>query len=424
MERKLNKLPHCQTEVVVTFSKEEWTNATKKAFNKLKQNVTVKGFRKGKAPDHLLAEHVDQHKVMDEAINALLPVAYKAIIEEDKVEPYAQPQVNVESLTDSELVVKFIITTAPEVELGEYKNIEVGKQEASVTDEQVEAEVKKLLDQNATLKTKDGEVKDGDTVIIDFTGYVDGEKFEGGAATNYELVIGSKSFIPGFEDQIIGHKSGDEFDVNVTFPAQYLEKLANKPAVFKIVLHEVKEKVLPELNDEFVKGLNIEKVETLDALRANKKEELLNVAKREARRVFMEKLLEKIEANSKIEIPAAFIESEAISRRKGVESQMAQSGFNLEQYLQVIGQTEEQFMNSLKAEAEKNIKAVTVLREVAKKENIVIGDAELELEFAKMADAYNMKIEDVKKAIGNRSEELKTQILLGQAEDFLFNNNN
>ena len=424
MERKLTKLEHCQTEVIVTFNESEWTDATKKAFNKLKQNVTVKGFRKGKAPDNLLAEHVDRNKVLDEAINSLLPVAYEAIIKEDKVQPYARPEVSVNELTDKSLVVKFIITTAPEVELGQYKDLTIGKQEAIVSDEQVNAEINKLLDQNATLKTTEEPVKNGDTVIIDFTGYVDNEKFEGGEATNYELVIGSKSFIPGFEDQIIGHKTGDEFDVNVTFPEQYLEKLANKPAVFKIVLHEVKEKVLPELNDDFVKSLAIEKVETVDGLKESKKAELLANAKREARRVYIEKTIEEIEKNSKIDIPQAFIDSEADSRRKQVESQMAQSGFKIDQYLQVIGQTEIQFMEGLKKEAEKNIKAVTILRAIAEKENIVVGDAELEFEYARMADAYKMKVEDVKKAIGNRSEELKSQILLGQAEDFLFNHNN
>ena len=424
MERKLQKLEHCQTEVVVTFSKEEWSKAQTKAFNKLKENVTVPGFRKGHAPDNLVKDKIDQGRLYNDAIDSLLPTAYQAIVMEDKVEPFARPQITIDKLSSEELVVKFLITTAPEVKLGQYTNLNVGKTETSVSDEEVDKEINHLLDENATLKTKDGEVSEGDTVIMDFEGSVDGEKFEGGTASNYELAVGSHYFIPGFEEQLVGHKSGDEFDVNVTFPEQYVENLKGKPAVFKVNLHEVKCKVLPKLDDEFVKDLNIANVETVEQLRQFKKNELLNNKKREAKRDYLNKLFLEIEKNSTIDIPDAIVESEVEARRKDAEQRMAQSGFDLKQYLSVVGQSEEQFMETLRNDAIKNLNAVTILREVAKAQEIVIGEKELDFEYARMAEQYKMKIEDVKKALESQEEQLKTQILLGQAEDYLYNNNN
>lgn len=424
MERKLQKLEHCQTEVVVTFSKEEWEKAQTKAFNKLKENVNVPGFRKGHAPDNLVKDKIDQGRLYNDAIDSLLPTAYQAIIEEDKVVPFTRPEITIDKLTKDELVVKFIITGAPEIKLGTYKNLQVGKTEPSVSDEEVESEIKKLLKENATLKTKEGKVEEGDTVVMDFEGSVNGEKFEGGTASNYELEVGSHYFIPGFEEQLIGHTSGEQFDVNVTFPEQYMDNLKGKPAVFKINLHEIKCKILPELNDEFVKELNIKAVETVEQLKNYKKQELLNNKKRSVRVEYLNKLFEEIEKNSQIDIPQAVIDAEVEARRKDAETRMQQSGFQLKQYLEVVGQNEEQFMETLKNDAIKNLKAVTILREVAKLEDIVVGEKELEFEYAKMAQQYNMKIEDVKKALENQQSQLQNQILLGQAEDYLFNNNN
>ena len=310
MERKLQKLEHCQTEVVVTFSKEEWEKAQTKAFNKLKENVNVPGFRKGHAPDNLVKDKIDQGRLYNDAIDSLLPTAYQAIIEEDKVVPFTRPEITIDKLTKDELVVKFIITGAPEIKLGTYKNLQVGKTEPSVSDEEVESEIKKLLKENATLKTKEGKVEEGDTVVMDFEGSVNGEKFEGGTASNYELEVGSHYFIPGFEEQLIGHTSGEQFDVNVTFPEQYMDNLKGKPAVFKINLHEIKCKILPELNDEFVKELNIKDVETVEQLKNYKKQELLNNKKRSVRVEYLNKLFEEIEKNSQIDIPQAVIDAE------------------------------------------------------------------------------------------------------------------
>lgn len=424
MERKINTLEHCQTEVLVTFDKNEFEAAKTKAFNKLKKNVSIKGFRKGNAPDNLVKEKINQVELLDEAINSLLPEAYKAIIEEDKVEPYAQPQIEVKEFAEDKLVVRFLITTAPVCELGEYKGLTVGKEEATVSEEEVEAEVKTVLDQNATLALKEGESKEGDTVVIDFEGFVNGEAFEGGKAANYELVLGSHSFIPGFEEQCVNHKAGDEFDVNVKFPEQYVENLAGKDATFKIKLHEVKEKVLPELTDEFVKGLSLKGIETVEALKESKKANLLANKTAQLRKAYLDKLLAEIQKNSKVDIPEAIVTSEVESRKQRIEQQIKQSGLDLDSYLNIVGQDKEKFLATLTEEARKDIVAVTIIRAVAEKENIVVGDAELEFEYSKMAEQYNMKVEDVKKALEPQKEQFKQQLVLSQAENILFNQNN
>ena len=424
MERKITKLEHCQTEVIVTFDKNEFESAKKKAFDKLKKNVAIKGFRKGNAPDSLVKEKINQVELLDEAINSLLPIAYREIVETDHIEPYAQPQVEVKEFADEHLVVRFVITTAPVCELGEYKGLAIGKEEPVVSDEEVEKEIKTLLDQNATLTVKDGEAVEGDTVVIDFEGFVDGVAFEGGKAANYELALGSHSFIPGFEEQCAGHKAGDEFDVNVTFPEQYVENLAGKAAVFKIKLHEVKGKNLPELNDEFVKGLSISGVETVEALKENKKATLLQNKANQLRGAYLTKVFDAIAKNSTVDIPEAIITSEVDARQKRVEQQMAQNKIDLDTYLSIIGQTKEEFVAKLTEEARRDIINVTILRAVAEKEQIVIGDEEIEFEYAKMAEQYNMKIEDVRKALEPQKEQFKSQLLFTQAENILFNQNN
>lgn len=424
MERKINTLEHCQTEVLVTFDNKEFEAAKKKAFDKLKKNVDIKGFRKGHAPDNLVREKINQVELLDEAINSLLPEAYREIIETDKIEPYAQPQIEVKEFGEDKLVVKFLITTAPVCELGEYKGLTVGKEEPAVSEEEIEAEIKTVLDQNATLAVKEGESKDGDTVVIDFEGFVNGEAFEGGKAANYELVLGSHSFIPGFEEQCVGHKAGDEFDVNVKFPEQYVENLAGKDATFKIKLHEVKEKVLPELNDEFVKGLNQNGIETVEALKESKKAALLANKTSSLRKQYLDKLLAEIQKHSKVDVPEAIIKNEVESRQKRFEQQIAQSGFDLDTYLNIVGQNKEQFLATIEQEARKDIIAVTIIRAVAEKENVKVGEAELEFEYAKMAQQYNMKVEDVKKALEPQKDQFASQLVLAQAENILYNQNN
>ncbi|MCR4880141.1 MAG: trigger factor [Bacilli bacterium] len=424
MERKINKLEHSHVEVICTVDKENWKKAQEKAFKKLASKVEIKGFRKGKAPENLVKERVNHAEVLSNAVDSLLPEIYTAIIEEDKVRPYAQPKVDITKISDDELEVKFIIVTEPSVELGAYKGNKIGKEEAKVSDEQVEDACKELLEKNATLVVKEDAAKDGDTVVMDFVGTVDGKPFEGGSAENYELVLGSKSFIPGFEDQLVGHKAGEHVDVNVTFPEQYTEELKGKAAVFGCDIHEVKEKKLPELNNEFVIEQNIPGVETVEQLKAHLKDQKLKEEARKLKGQYFDKLLEVIAKASKIDIPEEVLAQQVEARKKDFMDRMAQSGLSFEQYLQILGQKEEDFLAQLKETASKELNNYLVLEEVAKKEGFnELKDEELEFEYARLADQYKMQVEDVKKALANQLGEFKNNIIMSRVENFLYENN-
>ena len=424
MEKKLTKLEHSHLEVLVTIDEKTWKAAQKKAFDKQAANVTIDGFRKGKAPANLVRSRIDNMKVIDEAINALLPGIYRSIIEEDGVRPYAQPTVDITKVSDSELEIKFVIVTAPEVKLGQYKGLKIGHGSVEVSEEDVDKAIEQLLANNAYLMVKEGESVLGDTVVIDFVGSVDGVPFEGGEAQNYELELGSHSFIPGFEEQLVGHKAGDHVEVNVTFPENYgAENLKGKPALFACDIHEVKEKKLPELNDDFVKEQNIQGVETVAQLRINKRSEVEKQKADQERNEYMNKLLDEIVKGSEIDIPQEIIDAQVKGQRQNIENQVSQSGLTLEQYLQFIGQSEEEFTAQLKANAEKDIARFTVIDEIAKVEKIEITDEELEFEFAKLAEQYNMKIDDVKKALERQLSQFKGDLLNKRVEQFLLENN-
>ena len=425
MERKLNDLGNSHVEVVVTVDEKTWKDAQEKAFKKVASNVTVAGFRKGKAPENLVKSRVDQVKVMDEAINGLIPTLYKDILDNEDIKPFAQPKIDVTKLSDKELEVKFTIITAPTVKLGAYTGLSIGKKDVKVTDGEVNDAINTMLAQNATLVVKDGSANKGDTVVMDFKGTVNGEAFEGGSANNHELELGSNSFIPGFEDQLVGAKAGDHIDVKVTFPENYTPELKGKDAVFGCDIHEVKEKKLPALDDEFIKGLKLPGVENLDSLKASKKAELLANKEREARSEFLGKLFETIKKDSKISIPEEIIAQQVASRKADMENRMKQSGLTFEQYLTFVGQKEEEFMAKLKDQVLVEVSNYFIMEEVGAKEKLnEITDADLEFEYSKIADQYKMKIEDVKKALAAQSEDFKQNIKMQRIEDFLFNKNN
>ena len=424
MERKVTKLENCHTEIIVTVDEKTWKDAQKKAFDKLAANVTVAGFRKGKAPANLVKDKVNQVEVMDNAINALLPELYREVLTEENIRPFAQPKVDVTKLSDVELEVKFVVVTAPEVELGQYTGLEVGKEEVTVSEEEIDAAINELVKQSASLVLKEGASELGDTVVIDFEGRVNGEVFDGGTAQNYELELGSHTFIPGFEEQLVGKTAGEEVDVNVTFPHEYHESLKDKDAVFHCVVHEVKTKSLPELNEEFVAELKIEGVETVEALRAHKAEEIKAEKTRKARSTYFGKLLEKIAEGSKIAIPTEIIDNQVEGRKKEIVNRMSQSGLTLEQYLQIVGQTEEQFIAKIREDAERDARNYFIMDAVATKEQMQVTDEEVEFEYAKIADQYKMKIEDVKKALAPQADEFKHNLKMQRVEDYLYEHNN
>ena len=309
------------------------------------------------------------------------------------------------------------------MELGKYKGLELGKEEVKVSAKEVNEALENLRKQNASLVLKEGEAALGDTVVMDFVGKVDDKEFEGGSAQNYELELGSGAFIPGFEDQLVGLKAGEHKDVKVTFPKEYTPELAGKDAVFACDVHEVKAKKLAELNDEFAKDLN-KGYETLEALKEGTKKDLLAKKEQDAKRNYLEKLYEAIAKDSKIEIPSEMVDEQAESMKKDMEKRMQQSGLTLETYLQFLGQKEEDFMAKLKEDAKKDITNYFILETVGLKEGLDLSEADLEFEFAKIADEYKMSIGDVKKALGAQLEQFKHNLKMTRIEDLLLKENN
>ena len=424
-ETKVNQVGDGLVEVEVVVKEATWKEAQDKAFKKLAANVTVPGFRKGKAPENMIKGKIDQVKVMDEAINSLLPVLYRDILKNNDIKPYNQPKVDVTKLSDKELTVKFIITTLPKLTLGDYKGLKIGKGEVTVTDKDVDAAIDALRVKNATIAVKDGAAAKGDTVVMDFVGTVDGVAFEGGTAQNYELELGSGSFIPGFEDQLIGAKAEEHRDVKVKFPEQYTPELAGKDAVFACDVHEVKEKKLPELNDEFIKDLNMPGVENLEALKENKKAELLANKENEAKRDYLAKLYEAIAKDSKIEIPSEMIDGDANRNKQDMVNRMKQSGLTLEQYLGYVGQKEEDFDAKLKEDSRRNITNYFILESVGIAEKIEVTDEDVEFEIAKIASENDTTVEEIKKILETRKQtvQFRNNIRLTRIEDFLYENN-
>ena len=424
MERKVTKLEHCHTEVVVNVDKDLWKKAQDKAFAKLAANVTVPGFRKGKAPLNMVKSRVDQMKVFNEAINNVLDPVYQEVLTEEKIQPVARPAFDITKLSEDELEVKVTLVTAPEVELGNYKDRKIGKKSAEVNDKDVEDSINELRKQNATIQPKDGQAENGDIVVIDFEGSVDGVPFEGGKAENHELELGSHSFIEGFEDQLVGSSAGIEVDVKVTFPKNYgPDEIAGKDAVFHVKVNEVKQKVLPELNDEFIKDLNIKDVTNLDELRTNRKDALQKQKEASLKREYLDQLIEEIRKDSKFDIADELLKEEIEGRKRDLENRLKQSGIDLEQYKAITRTTDEALNEQLKGEAQKALESFLVMDKVRSKENITLSDEEFDFELAKMADQYNMSIDQIKEALGKQLGQFRNNLLMSQIEDFLYNNN-
>ncbi len=424
MERKVTKLEHCHTEVLVTVDKDLWKKAQDKAFNKLAKDVTIDGFRKGKAPLNMVKSRIDQGRVYNEAINDVLDPVYRDILENEKLQPMARPSFEVTKLSDEDLEIKVIIVTRPEVELGKYTGYKLGKEEASVSDEELDASLAELRKQNATIAPKEGQAENGDIVVIDFEGSVNGVPFEGGKAENHELELGSHSFIAGFEEQLVGASAGIEVDVKVTFPENYgPDEIAGKDAVFHVKVNEVKQKILPELDDEFVKELGMPNVENVEQLKNARREQLLKSKENNNKRQYLDKLFEEIRKDSKFDIPEEILAEETENRKKDMEQRLKQSGINLEQYLVLTRTNEEDLKKQLEVEAQKGLESWLVLDTVGQKENINITDEEVEFELAKMADQYNMSIDQIKQALGQQISQFKGNLVMSKIEDYLFQNN-
>lgn len=426
MQRTLNKLENCRTEVVVTFEEAEWKAARADAFKKLAAKVEIKGFRKGHAPEQLVKERVSDMEVTNSALDVLLQKAYESALKEEGIVPVARPSADVKKLSDTECVVSIIIPTKPEITLGEYKNLDVEHKEVKVTDEELEEELKRRLADNAELVLKDDAAEKGDTVVIDFEGFVDGKAFDGGKAENHSLELGSGQFVPGFEDQLIGAKAEEQREVKVTFPSNYPEGLNDKDATFKVVVHEVKTKKVPELNDEFVADLDIKDVHNVEEYREFVKKDLLEKAEKNEKSRFFDALLDKIVANATVKIPEEFVNEEVENMFNNLKAQVEQNGLDMDAYFKITNSKEEDVKAKMAIDARKNIERFFVLDEVGKKEEIEVNDAAIELEIAKMAEQYGMPAEKIKEIVckdENAKARFAGDIRQNQIVTFLLNNN-
>lgn len=393
------------------------------AFKKIVKQVNVPGFRKGKMPRGMFEKRFGVESLYQDAIDYLLPDAYADAIEETGIEPVDRPEIDVEQIEKGKaLILKATVTVKPEVKLGEYKGLEVEKVDTEVTEEDVNDELTALQQRHAELVVKeDGKAELGDTVIIDFDGFVDGVAFDGGQADNFSLELGSGQFIPGFEDQLVGVGTGEEKDVEVTFPEEYhAAELAGKPAVFKVKVHEIKGKELPELDDEFAKDADDE-VETLEALKEKIRTRLEESKKHEAEHVVRDTVVEKAAENAEIDIPEVMIDNEVDRMFQEFEQRLQMQGMSLDLYFQFSGQNEAELRNQMSDEARGRVRANLTLEAIAKAENIEVTVEEMDAELHKMAEMYNMPIENITSALGNL-DMLRNDLQVQKAVQFIVDN--
>ncbi|MFA5421273.1 MAG: trigger factor [Bacilli bacterium] len=423
MEKKITKLEQSKIEVLVTVEQDRWAKAQKDAFKALAANVEIKGFRKGKAPAEMVKAKVDQGQVFDRAINSLLQDTYRQVIAEENLRPFARPVVDVTKLSDLELELKFTLVLAPEVTLGQYKGLHAEKKEVVVDDHEVEHAIEHLVHDNASLVVKADAAVLGDTVVMDFEGFVDGKAFEGGKAENHSLELGSGQFIPGFEEQLVGVKGGDEKEINVKFPTEYVPELAGKDAIFKVKVHEVKEKKIPELNEELIKDLNLPNVKTIDDLKAHEKARLHNQKTSDAKRDYFEALVKQIRDDSKIDLAKEIIDGEIEAMEENLSKQVEKQGLTLDKYLEITGQSMDQVHDKMRHDAEDNIRSVLVLEKIAELEKITVEDGEIEFELAKIADQYKMPLDEVKKVLKDSMDRFTADVRSRRIQEFIVNNN-
>lgn len=420
MFAKWEKLEGNRGELTVVVDAETFDKALDEAFKKVVKQVNIPGFRKGRVPRPIFEQRFGVEALYQDAIDIVLPDAYAKAVEETGIEPVAAPDVNVEKIGKGEGVTfKVSVVVKPEVKLGQYKGLEVEKVDTEVTDEDVQKELETLQKRHAELVVKEDEpAENGDTVIIDFEGFVNGEAFEGGKAENHSLELGSGSFIPGFEEQLVGVKAGEEREINVTFPEEYhAEELAGKEATFKVKVHEVKGLVLPELDDDFAVDVDDE-VETLDALKEKIKNRLKSEREHEAKHKVENEVLEKAALNAEMDIPEEMIDNEIDRMVKEFDQRLQAQGLNLELYKQFSGQTEEALREQMREDAEKRVRVSLTLEAIVKAENIEVTDEEVNAELEKMAETYNMSVDDLKSILGSL-DNVKYDLQMNKAIELL-----
>ena len=407
--------------LVIEATAEEFEAGLNTAYNKSKSKINVPGFRKGKAPRKIIEQLYGQEVFFEDAANAIIPDAYAKACIESELDIVSQPKISVTQLEKGKpFVFEAEVAVRPEVELGNYKGVEVSKVDTEATDADVEEEIKKVAEQNSrTITVEDRAVKDGDMTVIDFEGFVDGVAFEGGKGENYPLTIGSHSFIDNFEDQIIGMNIGDEKEINVTFPEDYhAEELKGKPATFKVSVKEIKEKQLPDIDDDFAQ--DVSDFDTLDEYKADLKKKIAERKEAEAKKQKETEAIEKIVADSKMDIPQAMIDTQVTRMAEDFAQRLQQQGLSLETYFKYTGLTAEKILDDMKPEAVKRIQNSLVIEAVAKAENIQVSDDEFNAELSKMAEMYKMEVDKIKEFMGESEEkQMRDDIAIQKAVDLI-----
>lgn len=411
------KLEKSMVELQFSIDAETFKAAVNNAFKREGKKYAIPGFRKGKAPRHMIEKMYGSDIFHYDAVNDLFPEAYEAAVKEAKIDVVGRPDPEVVSMSEADgVVLKVKVAVKPEVELGEYAGLTVTKEAKNVNEADIDAEVKRMQDRNGRLLTREGAAENGDTVDIDFEGFVDGKAFEGGKAEHYSLVLGSGSFIPGFEDQVVGHSAGEEFDVNVKFPEEYgAAELAGKDATFKIKLHEVKYKELPALDDDFAK--DVSEYDTLDELKDSIRNNIKTNLDKQAEQKVENDLMDQVIANMKADIPDAMVDSRIDELVQDFEYRISQQGLKLADYLKYMGMNIEQFRAQFKEQADKQVKMRLAMEAIVAKEGITASDEEFEEEVKRIADAYKMEADKVKSIVDAAA--VKADLAINKAIDFV-----
>lgn len=421
MSVQVEKLEKSMAKLTITVEAAKFDAAVDSAYQKNKGKIALPGFRKGKAPRAMIEKMYGTGVFYEDAANELIPEAYETAAKESELEIVAQPEIEV---TQMEKGTDFIFTATvaikPEVTLGDYKGIEVEKKEAEVSEEEITAEIDKAREANSRLITiEDRATEDGDTVIIDFDGYVDGKQFEGGYAEDYTLVLGSHSFIDNFEDQLVGKNLGEDVEVNVTFPEEYhVDELKGKPALFKVKIEEIQKKELPELDDDFAQ--DVSDFDTLDEYKADVEKKILENKENQIKREQEDQIIEKIIENAQMEIPQQMIAAQTRQMTQEFAQRLQSQGLSLEQYMQFTGLTPQKMMEDLEPQALKRIQSRLVLEAVVAAENIEASDEEIDKELENMASMYQMEIDKLKELIGDdEKKQIGMDLAVQKAVEFV-----
>ena len=415
--KSVEKKEKSTVELVIEVGAEEFEAAVQKVYLKQRGKIAIPGFRKGHAPRKIIEAMYGTGVFYEDAINDVYPGAYAQAVEQEKLDAVAWPSVEVVSVGKEGLTFKAVVTVRPEVKLGQYKELTAEKPAVTVTDEDIEGELKPYINRATRMVTVDRPAENGDTVVIDFEGFMDGKPFDGGKGEGHSLELGSNSFIPGFEDQLVGAKAGDEKDVNVSFPEDYhAQELAGKPALFKVKVHEVKEKQLPTLDDEFAK--DVSEFDTLDAFKKDLADKLTKRREEQAERTFQAAVMEQVMNNMEVDIPDAMVEFEADNMVNDMAQRIQSQGIPFDQYLSMMGMNMNMMHEQAKAAAMERVRRDLALGAVVDAEQIAISDEEVEEEYKRLAEEYHMELDKVKQAV--EAENIRKELSVKKAEQLIY----